>query len=171
MSIGLENIKSRRYLFLLIIAGFVIAGAVIGLRAVLLRGENAANQQQIALGEQIYQENCAACHGVNGEGEYPAAPLEPDPDGLMGAPPHNEAGHTWHHDDSLLIETITSGSSYPGFKPMPAFGDQLSDWEILAVLAFLKTMWTDEQRDIQREVSTETSGFDVPTIRELADDE
>lgn len=37
------------------------------------------------------------------------------------------------------------------FYPMPAFGSQLSDSEIIAVIAYMKTMWTDDQRLYQQE--------------------
>lgn len=39
------------------------------------------------------------------------------------------------------------------FYPMPAFGDQLSEDEILTVLAYIKTMWNDEQRTRQKQAS------------------
>ena len=99
------------------------------------------------------------------------APLEPGPDGLMGAPPHNENGHTWHHDDGLLLQRIREGGRYPGFKPMPAFGETLSDEEIGAVLAYIKTLWTDEQREIQQDVTNRQPQSDIPTIRELFSDD
>ena len=35
-------------------------------------------EQQIAQGEILYDTYCAECHGINGEGEYPEAPLDPD---------------------------------------------------------------------------------------------
>lgn len=34
---------------------------------------------------------------------------------------------------------------------MPAFGGELSDEDIAAVLAFIKTWWTDEQCEFQAE--------------------
>jgi mono/diheme cytochrome c family protein len=36
---------------------------------------------------------------------------------------------------------------------MPAFGGVLEAAEINAVIAYLKTLWTDEQRDYQRQQS------------------
>ena len=42
-----------------------------------VRGER-FNDEQLALGEQLYIQNCASCHGVNGEGQFPNAPLQPD---------------------------------------------------------------------------------------------
>ena len=52
---------------------------------------------QILLGQKVYGEYCASCHGANLEGQ-------PDwkrrlENGRMPAPPHDESGHTWHHSD------------------------------------------------------------------------
>ena len=68
----------------------------------------ASNPEGYVMGEQIYAQNCAACHGINGEGQFPDAPMERDETGRLGAPPHNESGHTWHHDDDLLLPTLTA---------------------------------------------------------------
>lgn len=81
----------------------------------------------------------------------PDAPLQKDETGRFPAPPHDETGHTWHHDDDLLIEIVRDGGmGDENFYEMPAFGAALDDAEIKAVLAFIKTMWTDEQRAAQQ---------------------
>ena len=73
---------------------------------------------------------------------------EPDPDGYMPAPPHDETGHTWHHPDEYLflmtkygLEEII-GQEYP--NNMPAYKDILTDEEILASLSFIKSTWSRE---------------------------
>ena len=63
--------------------------------------------EQIALGGELYGENCARCHGANLEGE-------PDwwarrPDGSYPAPPHDRTGHTWHHSDAELRDIVRDG--------------------------------------------------------------
>lgn len=107
----------------------------------------------LSQGQEVYLSQCAACHGAEGEGQFPDNPLEPDTTGRLGAPPHDETGHTWHHDDDLLIRIIKDGGmgTAERFYTMPEFGSQLSDAEMYAVLAYIKTMWTDEQRLIQAE--------------------
>ncbi len=109
----------------------------------------------VAAGQKIYAENCAACHGANGEGQ-------PDwkvslPDGTYPAPPHNADGHTWHHGDGTLFQYIKlggEGMDIPNFKSaMPAFASTLTDKEIVAVITYLKSTWPEEQRRIQLEVS------------------
>lgn len=116
----------------------------------------ASNPDLYARGELVYAANCAACHGINGQGQFPDAPLEPDATGRYGAPPHNEAGHTWHHDDDLLIQIVREGGmgSPEAFYPMPAFGQILTDDDLQAVLVYIKGFWTEEQRTFQRQ-STE----------------
>lgn len=98
---------------------------------------------RIALGEQVYQANCAECHGVNLEGEADWK-LQGD-DGQFRAPPHDVTGHTWHHDDAYLIESIRlGGARLPadiGLSNMPAYDGVLSEAEIAAVLAYIKSTW------------------------------
>jgi mono/diheme cytochrome c family protein len=63
----------------------------------------------------------------------------------MPAPPHDESGHTWHHPDDMLFDITKHGIARyapPGYQSdMPAFGGVLSDDEIRAVLAFIKSHW------------------------------
>lgn len=112
-----------------------------------------AGSETYLLGETVYNTQCASCHGINGEGQFPDAPLEPDVTGRYGAPPHDDTGHTWHHDDDLLIRIIREGGMGDpvNFYVMPALGSVLSDGETDAVVAYIKTMWTSEQQTAQRE--------------------
>jgi mono/diheme cytochrome c family protein len=105
------------------------------------------------LGQTVYNTQCAACHGANGEGQFPDAPLKPDITGRYGAPPHNDTGHTWHHDDDLLIQIIREGGMGDpvNFYVMPALQSVLANYEIEAVIAYIKTMWTPEQQAAQGE--------------------
>lgn len=106
---------------------------------------------RLAQGAAVYAQYCASCHGAEGEGQRPDAPLQKDETGRFPAPPHDETGHTWHHDDDLLIEIVRDGGmGDENFYEMPAFGAALDDTEIEAVLAFIKTLWTDEQRAAQQ---------------------
>lgn len=118
---------------------------------------NPANTSQVAAGAKIYAEHCAACHGAKLEGQ-------PDwrqrlPNGRMPASPHDESGHTWHHTDEVLLG-ITKHGLLPGkYAPlgyesdMPAFGGKLTDDDIWAVLAFIKSHWkTKELLDARAEM-------------------
>ncbi|MBI1260617.1 MAG: c-type cytochrome [Rhizobiales bacterium] len=115
--------------------------------------------EQIALGQKVYGEYCASCHGVNLEGQ-------PDwkrrlENGRMPAPPHDESGHTWHHSDQDLfaITKLGVGGVVPGYESdMLAFGEILSDEEIAAVLAFIKSTWPERQRDVQARITAKEGG-------------
>lgn len=107
---------------------------------------DAGDSAQVAQGQALYQSHCAKCHGANLEGQ-------PDwrtrlPNGRLPAPPHNAEGHTWHHPDQVLFELTKNGlaaAAPPGYESdMPAFGDVLTDQEIAAVLAFIKSRWPAE---------------------------
>ncbi|KAA3661881.1 MAG: cytochrome c [Chloroflexi bacterium] len=112
---------------------------------------------EIALGKTVYAANCAACHGVNLEGE--ANWKQQNEDGSFRSPPHDESGHTWHHGDPTLVNSIVLGGArlnkmnIGGTSAMPAFGELLTDGEITAVLTFIKSTWPNDVRQLQREAT------------------
>ena len=79
----------------------------------------------------------------------------------MPAPPHDATGHTRHHADRPLF-TITKlgvGAVVPGYESdMPAFEGILSDDEIVAILAFIKSTWPERERGFQAEVTANDGG-------------
>ena len=97
--------------------------------------------QVLRLGAAIYAQQCAACHGVKGEGQ----PNWRDrgPDGLLPAPPHDPSGHTWHHPDEQLFAITKYGLAklieQPDYRTaMPVYDKVLSDDEIVAALSWIK---------------------------------
>lgn len=122
-----------------------------GLLALLVAcsGEPALTEQQ-ARGRELYVANCAGCHGAQGEG----APnwQQPLPNGTYPAPPHDGSGHTWHHPDALLLAITAKGGQSAG-SGMPAFEDKLTRDEMEAILAYLKSLWSAEQRAAQEDIS------------------
>ena len=98
--------------------------------------------EEIALGQEVYDENCAECHGKNLEGE--ANWQMQNEDNSFRSPPHDANGHTWHHGDSTLIESIVLGGdrlpdNIGGFSQMPAYGTTLTFEEIAAVLTYINS--------------------------------
>jgi len=131
-----------------------VLAAALALPAVAAAGDAAPASRgptAQALGAKIYAENCAACHGANLEGE--ANWRQRKPNGRLPAPPHNARGHTWHHDDATLFGITKLGTAkftgLPIESDMPAFEDVLSDGEIRAVLAFIKSQWPARIRQQQ----------------------
>lgn len=114
------------------------------------------SQATLASGKKLYSENCASCHGPNLEGQPDwKSPL---PSGRLPAPPHDETGHTWHHTDSVLFQITKHGTAAfvgGGYESdMPAFDGVLTDDEIRAVLAFIKSTWPERERTAQSEMSS-----------------
>ncbi len=118
---------------------------------------SSAESAEIATGEMIYAQHCASCHGTNLEGQ-PDWKI-PNTDGSFRAPPHDDSGHTWHHGDPTLIESIKLGGArfndldIGGTSNMPAFAELLSDEEITAVLSYIKSTWSEENRAWQQEAT------------------
>jgi len=94
-----------------------------------------ATGETYAQGKAVYDSTCAACHGANGEGGVGAI--------LNGSP----ESHSWHHLDAQLIRIVKEG--IPGSE-MPPHAEHLTDEEIIAVLSYIKTWWSDEQLAMQR---------------------
>lgn len=116
----------------------------------------------IRIGEKVYAEHCASCHGAELEGQ--ANWRQRDAEGYLPAPPHDETGHTWHHADDLLFEITKYGPGMvigePDYKTrMPAYAGVLSDDQIIAVLSFIKFSWPEEQRGWQEEINNPGDSF------------
>jgi mono/diheme cytochrome c family protein len=130
---------------------------LVGLAALLLTacggagGGQVVHNPQLALGQEVYEANCAACHGKNGEGNGQDW-RRPDANGIFAPPPHDDSGHTWHHPDGLLYDIIVNGGNAPK-SAMPAFGETLSHDEIVATLEYIKTFWSAESRATQAQIS------------------
>ncbi len=115
----------------------------------------------VALGKTIYEDQCATCHGFWLEGE--ANWTERDAEGYLPAPPHDESGHTWHHPDELLVRITTLGTEAivggDYRSNMAGFGDVLSDDEILAVLAYIKSTWPPRVIEMHNEINANAAAF------------
>ena len=150
----------RSNLFFLIIILFLFSITLIGFYAYTMNKDNKIilmpnDASLVSLGQKIYSQNCASCHGVKLEGQKNWQTR--DDEGYLLAPPHDETGHTWHHTDEYLflmtkygIEKII-GKKYP--NNMPAYEDILSDKEIIAVLSFIKSSWPKKIQEIHNNIN------------------
>jgi cytochrome c oxidase cbb3-type subunit III len=75
-----------------------------------------------ATGEEVYQANCAACHGAEGEGDQ-----------NLGAPALNDQIWLYGGDEASIRESIYNSR----FGVMPAFGERLREAEIRAVAVYV----------------------------------
>lgn len=133
----------------LLAAGLVGAALWLSGQAVQAGGMDANDAAKVALGERVYTEHCAVCHGADLEGQ-------PDwrqrrADGRLPAPPQDETGHTWHHPPDQLFAITKHGPAAlagGGYQSdMPGFEGRLSDDEIWAVLSFIKSRWPETIRE------------------------
>lgn len=110
---------------------------------------------QVARGAALYASNCAECHGATLEGQPNWQVRRPS--GELPAPPHDASGHSWHHTDEQLFAMTKYGMTRvapPDYKSaMPVFVGRLSDADIRAVLAFIKSRWPDDIRRRQSALS------------------
>ena len=112
-----------------------------------------ASSEFLGLGQRIYKNQCAQCHGDNGEGGgaiYPAL-----------------KGHrtVTMNSSANLVRVIISG----GFPPttagqprpfgMPPFGQSLSETEIAAVASYVRSAWGNDAGAVQP--------FDVQKLRSM----
>jgi copper transport protein len=87
-----------------------------------------ASPDSIATGAELFQENCAVCHGVEGLGDGPrAASLDP--------PPASLRIHVPLHNDRELYGFISEGFLNTA---MPAFKDGLTNEEIWHLVNYLR---------------------------------
>lgn len=87
------------------------------------------SEAEITRGQAIWEQECAACHGVRGAGDGPQAIVDsiqmPDLGNLTTSA--GQSLEAWH--------TVTAS----GRGEMPAFQDKLSDADIWAALSFART--------------------------------
>ena len=106
-------------------------------------------------GQRLYATHCASCHGTTLEGQ--ADWQNPDETGVLPAPPHDESGHTWHHDTTLLFDYTRLGGAEAlaamgvadFVSGMPSFAGTLSDTDILDILGYIWSTWPQHIQDIQ----------------------
>lgn len=106
-------------------------------------------------GQTLYEVHCALCHGSDLAG----APdwQVPNADGSFPPPPQDATGHTWHHPDQLLLDIVLAGSDFPESR-MPAFGEVLSEEDVVAILDYIKSSWGPEERLFQWEQTVRAAG-------------
>jgi S-disulfanyl-L-cysteine oxidoreductase SoxD len=124
----------------------IAAAALVAFPMAALAQAHFANADDAALvsrGGSQYEPYCGGCHGRNLQGQA----LWQLQDQYVGrrAPAQDATGHTWQHSDEDLFHMVKFGrfpnAPKDAVSYMPAFAGTLSDADILAVLAFIKSRW------------------------------
>lgn len=123
------RIKSLLAVALLVCAGVGVYYADL-LEAAFLFNPVARTARSIARGRQLFQQNCAVCHGAEGRGDGVAAPsLTERPDDLrtIAGPP-------------IFPDGIVAFRIRNGVKTMPAFKTTLSENDTWDVINFIRSL-------------------------------
>jgi mono/diheme cytochrome c family protein len=122
---------------------------------------DADNEALATQGAQVYEYNCSSCHGRRLQGQA-LWQLRDQYEGRR-APPHDSTGHSWQHSDEDLFHMTKYGrfAAAPAaiVSYMPAFEHRLSDDEIVAVLAFIKSRWPTGIRASQSMLNPDHRGM------------
>jgi len=89
-------------------------------------------EESMARGEDVYKTQCAACHQANGEG-------------LPGAFPALKGGAIATGDLSGHLDIVINGKAGTA---MAAFGGQLNDAELAAVITYERNAWGNDTGDL-----------------------
>jgi mono/diheme cytochrome c family protein len=87
------------------------------------------------LGQRTFAQWCVPCHGAEGEGLVNA----------LEAPSLNADGESYLLTDAAILAAIIDGGAASGGVMAP-LGDQLTEEQETAVLEYVHSLWTDEQR-------------------------
>jgi cytochrome c oxidase cbb3-type subunit 3 len=83
---------------------------------------------QIERGRAVYAANCGRCHGADGQGHTRMAEMVEPPD-------LSNAAWQRQHSTSRMITSVVNGRGQ-----MPAFQSKLSKKEIVAAIAYVRTL-------------------------------
>jgi len=148
---------TRTRIALALLAAAIAGGVILQFSQPSVPYIDPSDQQAVTRGKDIYAAQCAACHGAKLEGQPEWRKRLPN--GRLPAPPHDETGHTWHHPDAVLVDIVKHGlvpgrTAPEGYQSdMPAYAKTLSDEDIVAVLAYIKSTWPQEVRAQQKEMT------------------
>lgn len=104
------------------------------------QGQQVGDQQLIDQGSEIYANNCAMCHGPDGQGSgsFPA---------LAGS------AIATSEDPSAAITTVLQGRGQ-----MPGFGDQLNDEQVASVVSYVRNSFGNSAAVVQPDEVAQVSG-------------
>jgi mono/diheme cytochrome c family protein len=122
---------------------------------------SAAEGTSVEVGQQLYSQSCASCHGEFGEGG-----LNPSFAGDIIFP-ISTAEYLKTRDDSTLRSIIAQGQPNYGMSPFgSAFGGPLDDEDIDVIVAYIRSWEADPPVELppEVEIDVETVALDTKQI-------
>jgi len=120
-----------------------------------------ADADAIARGEEVYNEQCIACHGADGQGTGPMAQALSHPPADLTNNFHTAPGN----GDAYLFWRVSEGGTVEPFKSqgsaMPAFKNVLSPGERWDVLAYVHTFFHQGLAKWQNSGNVDSNGGDA----------
>jgi mono/diheme cytochrome c family protein len=110
----------------------------------------AAEVDLVALGRRLYSQQCAACHQPTGLGVAGVFPPLVDSRWVEG----NEEVPIRILLHGMVGPVVVRGNTYNG--NMPAFGAQLNDQRLAAILTFIRQEWGNEASEVTPERVAQT---------------
>ena len=107
-----------------------------------------SNAELVAMGRQVYASQCAACHGVNLEGQPNWRSRKAN--GKLPAPPHDAFNITKFGLSAVVGQPVQTD--------MPVYEGVLSDEQIWAVLAYIKSRWPGKIQQRQSDMNRRARG-------------
>jgi mono/diheme cytochrome c family protein len=96
-----------------------------------------------APGERLYYAYCVTCHGEDGQGSWRAALF------LMRPVDLTDPSRVPRYTRRYLVDLITHGGAPIGRPGMPAFGSQVSDAEIEALVRHVRGLAAAARPDVR----------------------
>jgi mono/diheme cytochrome c family protein len=122
-----------------VVGGLLVLGAVavVVVSVMSTRAVGAApSSRDVQLGKELYDRQCAVCHGTGGRGDGPSAA------GFATKPADLADGRLMNPlPDDFLVNVIRHGGPAEGLAPtMPAFAQFLSEGQTAQVLAYIRSL-------------------------------
>jgi mono/diheme cytochrome c family protein len=98
--------------------------------------------ESIALGQELYQTNCAQCHGTGGQGDGPEA-------ANLASMPRDFTDQAFmaEYSAAAMFGVITQGID----PVMPAYADQLNEMQVWAITDYLRSLTFASSGSIEQE--------------------
>lgn len=96
-------------------------------------------EASVSRGAQLFQQRCTECHGADGRAQVDVISDATD----LTWPEDYYSGNT----SDAIFTSIKQGAGVA----MPAFGGQVEDEEIWHLVNFIRSLWSEEQRETFQE--------------------